>query len=838
MLSPEDEAKTFHLPPGYHMELVLSEPLVREPVLTVFDGDGRMYVAEMRTYMQDIDATNELTPQSLVSRHESTHHDGVYDKHTVYADHLLLPRLVLPLDDRVLIGETDTTTIKMYRDSKHNGIADQKEIFYQGDESDENMEHQESGLIWDIDNWIYSTVNPFRLRWTPKGAVKETVPFNGGQWGLTQDDYGKLFFSNAGAERGLYHFQVPAAYGAIDAPNQFPPDFLTVWPLLPIPDVQGGVSRFRPAEKTLNHFTGCAGQEVYRGDRLPELKGDIFLNEPVGRLIRRAKVSVKDGITILTNPYDHSEFLRSTDPNFRPVNITTGPDGCLYITDMYRGIIQEGNWTRPGSYLRSVILQYGLQNNTGGGRIWRLVHDGIPPGPQPHMLEDSTATLVTYLNHPNGWWRDTAQKLIVLRQDRSVVPALQAMARSSANPLSRIHALWTLEGLGALDASLVRRDFKDPDPNVRSAALRASETLYKAGDTSLRGDIMAMASDKDIDVSLQSFMTAKRLGFPTWHRSLTFAINSSASDGFKSIGRTLLLTPRTFGPKVFVAQDTQLLQKGQAIFSQVCFACHGYDATGMPLDGPDPGATIAPPLAGSRTVNGPPEGLLAVLLHGLGGPVNGKNYTAQMVSMGANNDEWIAAIASYVRNDFGNAASVIEPEDVAKLRAATQVRIQPWTEQEIANLAPRRIEDRAQWKVTASDNPASAPGAIDGDPRTRYTSGSPQHPGQWFEIELPVETEISGIELDQRRFSTDFARAYTIQVSPDGVTWQTAATGHRSGPVVDIQFDPVKARFVRITNMGRYARMFWSIAEVNLFQPAVTPSITAQAALPLKTSMQ
>ena len=209
MLSPQDEARTFHLPPGYHMELVLSEPVIREPVLCVFDGDGRMYVAEMRTYMQDIDATNELAPQSLVSRHESTHHDGVYDKHTVYADHLLLPRMVLPLDDRVLIGETNTDTVNMYRDTKGTGAADEKEVFYKGEEVEANLEHQESGLIWCMDNWLYSTVNNYRLRWTPTGVIKEPVPTNGGQWGLAQDDNGKLWFSNAGGERGLYHFQVP-----------------------------------------------------------------------------------------------------------------------------------------------------------------------------------------------------------------------------------------------------------------------------------------------------------------------------------------------------------------------------------------------------------------------------------------------------------------------------------------------------------------------------------------------------------------------------------------------------------------------------------------------------
>src|SRR5207237_8077677 len=119
----------------------------------------------------------------------------------------------------------------------------------------------------------------------------------------------------------------------------------------------------------------CVGQELFRGDRLPaELRGNVFLPEPVGRMIRRGVVKMNDGITTLKNPYPESEFIRSKDPNFRPVNMATGPDGCLYIVDAYRGIIQEGNWVRAGSYLRPRVEKNGLQINTNHGRVWRIVH--------------------------------------------------------------------------------------------------------------------------------------------------------------------------------------------------------------------------------------------------------------------------------------------------------------------------------------------------------------------------------------------------------------------------------------------------------------------------------
>ena len=154
-LSPEEELKTIELPPGYSLELVLSErDGIREPVAIAFDGDARMYVAEMRTYMQDIDGNNEHDPKSRISRHESTKGDGVFDKHTVYLDNLVLPRAVLPLDDRVLVNVTDTADITINRDSKHNGVADETKVWFKGGPRGGNLEHQSSGLVWGLDNWI------------------------------------------------------------------------------------------------------------------------------------------------------------------------------------------------------------------------------------------------------------------------------------------------------------------------------------------------------------------------------------------------------------------------------------------------------------------------------------------------------------------------------------------------------------------------------------------------------------------------------------------------------------------------------------------------------------
>jgi hypothetical protein len=266
--------------------------------------------------------------------------------------------MVLPLDDRVLVNVTNTSDISIHRDSDGDGKSDTAAKWFDGGPRGGNLEHQPSGLVWGLDNWIYTTYNNYRLRWNGTAEpLREATAGNGGQWGLAQDDFGKMWWSNAGGEKGIWNFQVPIVYAAINAPSQKPADFDNVWPLVALGDFQGGPMRFQsPENKALNHFTATCGQTIFRGDRLPEeLRGNVFLPEPVGRLIRRATVRVEDGVTKVENPHGQSEFIRSTDPNFRPMNMTTGPDGCLYIVDMYRGVVQEAVAIKEGSYLRGVI---------------------------------------------------------------------------------------------------------------------------------------------------------------------------------------------------------------------------------------------------------------------------------------------------------------------------------------------------------------------------------------------------------------------------------------------------------------------------------------------------
>jgi glucose/arabinose dehydrogenase len=496
-LTPEESIKSFNLPKGYHLQLVASEPMIKEPVAIAWDGNAKMYVAEMLTYMLDADASNEQTKVSRISLLEDTDNDGKMDKSSVFIDSLLLPRMILCVNHELLVNETNTITINSYKDTNGDGKADVKRTVFEKEGyalSDRNMEHQRSGLDWNLDNYIYLTYEPVRFRYKNGMLEADSIPAGtGGQWGVTHDNYGRLFLSTAGGESPLVRVQINPAYGALDLPDQFSDEFQQVWPIVATPDVQGGAPRLRP-DSTLNHFTGACGQSIYRGNSLPEdLMGDYMVCEPVGRIIRRAKVINLKGKTIVQNAYYRQEFIASTDMNFRPVNSYTGPDGNLYIVDMHRGIIQQGNWTKPGTFLRKAIDAKGLSKNTGHGRIYRLVHDGYKLQQKPQMLNEPAAKLVTYLDHKNGWWRDNAQKQIVVLGDKSVVPSLeqivsgqQATLLDKPSHLARIHALWTLEGLDALDKDILYTAMKDENSQVRKAAVWISETYIKKNDEQMQ----------------------------------------------------------------------------------------------------------------------------------------------------------------------------------------------------------------------------------------------------------------------------------------------------------------------------------------------------------------
>lgn len=657
-LSPEESLKTMYVPKGYKIKLVASEPLINEPVTVVWDGNGKMYVAQMMTYMQDADAGNENEPWSRISVLEDTDGDGVMDKSTPFIDSLVLPRIILPLDDRLIVGETFKRNLYSYRDTNGDNIADEKILLLEDTVRDNrNLEHQDANMIWSIDNWLYVTNKPFRYRFTQDKFIRDTLPEPApGQWGLTQDETGRLFFSRAGAEVPANGFQQHVSYGVLELPKPWDESFMEPWPIVGTPDAQGGPNRQRPEDNTLNRFTGVAGQEIYLGDKMPPAYGDLFIPEPVGRIVRRAKVNHNDGKIFLENRYDSAEFLASTDPLFRPVHATTGPDGCLYIVDMYRGIIQEGTWVGKGSYLRGVVDEKGHANFHSRGRIYKIIHEEEEPGPMPEMLGKSAEDLVKYLGHNNGWWRNTAQKLIVLKNDQSVVPTLTKILKGDNNAIMRLHALWTLEGLNAIDKNILKKAYTDDDYRVRAAAVRISDRFVRANDDEMIDALKLVAADSNIEVLQQVILTSRIQNDKTKESVRSIAQKYPDNELIKAT------SSENLSPSFDVIQGLRMKYKlrggdaaaqivhGYQIFQELCSTCHGKDAKGI--------AQLAPPLIGSPRVKGDVDVFTKILLHGLEGPVDGKKYNGPMAPIAQENNEYIADIISYVREELNGAGTV------------------------------------------------------------------------------------------------------------------------------------------------------------------------------------
>jgi putative membrane-bound dehydrogenase-like protein len=820
----EDSLKLFKLPPGYHIELVAHEPMVINPVAFAWDGDGRMLVCEMRTYMTTPDAKGEDEPKSRVSMLVDSTGSGVYDKATAYADNLVLPRMVLPLDDRVVIAETYTGKFVSYRDTDGDGIADEHVQVYDGGPSKANLEHQDSALLYGTDNFVYSAQTGSRrfkigadLLWTA-----EQIYGIGSQWGLAQDDLGRLYSSTAGGERPAFGFQQHPSYGALTLPGENADDFSEVFPRMQTVDVQGGLGRVHPIKGTLNHITGCAGQSIYRGDRLPgDLYGDYILPEPVGRLIRRGKVQVVEGKRVLVNAYPGDEFITSTDPAFRPVWTATGPDGCLYIGDLHNGIVQEGNWTRPGSYLREMIDRDGHGTYVGHGRIYRLVNDSAKPGPKPALLKQTPAQLVQYLSHPNGWWRDTAQQLIVLRHDKSVVPALRELVRSGAAPLGKVHALWTLDGLGATEKETLFAAYADADARVRATAVRISESLLHAGDAEVLAKLKAMAQDKDIDVLVQ-LIDSLRFSKDPAAKQLMGEISS------RYVGNEIITAstqqsmrfdpdhPAPFNAQLDAA-TLNLAKKGRDHFTQLCFACHGQDGKGVTTND---GMRMGPSLAGSPRVLGSKECITRIVLHGLQGEVDGKTFAGFMLPMKANDDQWIAEVITYVRTSFGNAAGAVTKDDVARIRAATADRAQPFAINELATWTAVPASVMKGWTFSASLNSDRAKAAADGDMASRWDTGAGQTAGQWFQVDMGKPMTVTQWTVDCSGSNNDYPRGWEVRTSADGKTWsEPLAKGDGKEAVLAIPLAAgTVARYLRIvqTASGKTG-LFWSIHEMSVY---------------------
>ena len=594
---PLEAAAAIDVRPGFRVEVVAHEPMVRDPVAIDFDEDGRMYVCEMPEYNQY--ANPGYRGRGAVRLLEDTDGNGSYDRSLLFADRIDSPGAVICWNGGVFVGAVPD--IVYLKDTNGDGRADVRRRVFTGFARDRAGEAMLNSFRWGLDNRIHLSTNLAggnvrRVGPDAAPAVSvrgrgfifdpRTLAFEltsgGGQHGMSMDDWGRKFVcSNSVPAQMLvyddrYLARNPFLAGPAAAQSIVPTGKHTrLFRLSPFEPWR--VLRTRLRKNKLikgsdeggtpgGFFTGATGVTVYRGDAWPaEYRGNLFVGEVSNNLIFRARLE-RDGVRMVARRADaRREFLASRDNWFRPVQLANAPDGTLYVIDMSRELIEGA------AFLADVILKHiDITSGMDRGRIFRIVPESARLRPPPRLGGLSTTRLVLLLDHPNGWHRDTAARLLYQRQDTAAIGPLSRLARTARSSLGRVHALWALAGLvvdaggdgrpprTALTAELVTRALDDEDPEVRIQALRLAEPLASDSEA-LRLKIVSTVDDAELPVRYQLAFSLGAMPGPVARRALArlirrdvgnswvrFAILSSlAEGGGEVLGR--LVADKAFG---------------------------------------------------------------------------------------------------------------------------------------------------------------------------------------------------------------------------------------------------------------------------------------------------
>jgi putative membrane-bound dehydrogenase-like protein len=496
-LSPEDEQKTFQLADKrLSIDLVAAEPQVDSPVAICWDGDARMYVAEMIDYPAG-------PPAGRISLLEDRDNDGRYEHATVFAKGLPFPNGVLAARGGLLV--TAAPDLLFLEDTDGDGVADKRTVLFTGF-AEGNQQLRANGLTWGLDGWIYGangrsngaitrpgepaekavSINGRDFRFTPDGKRFEATTGQS-QFGQSSDDWGNRFIS---------WNTIPVRHALLQQAFVDRSPRLAMFAVREIADPSdtGQVFPVSPRPKTFNReptdfYNALAGMTYYRGDALGrDYAGSVFAGESLTNLVHR-RALMPEGATFVSRRGEHDrEFLASTDNWFHPVYMTTGPDGSLYVVDFYRRWVEH-----PAFVAESLRDGVDWRQGAGHGRIWKVSHreNTWPPRPQPKLNGAPSAELVKQLESTNGWRRDTAHRLLVERNDASVLPALRTLLAESKTPQAKVHVLGILKSLKLLDDGLLIRALEDGDEHVRQFAVRlAAPRMEKS--PSLRTELLGM----------------------------------------------------------------------------------------------------------------------------------------------------------------------------------------------------------------------------------------------------------------------------------------------------------------------------------------------------------
>jgi putative membrane-bound dehydrogenase-like protein len=714
-LSPEEALASFELEPGYRIELAAAEPLIKSPVAMAFDERGRLYVVENRGYPGPLEGAADDSPaEGAVALLEDTDHDGRFDKRTEFARNLRYPNGIMPWDGGLFVSAAPD--LLYLRDTNRDGVADEQRVVFTGFDTSKTSQLRFSHPTLGIDNWVYLTsglaggritspahpeLAPVVLgsndsRFDPRTLALEATGGQG-QFGLTFDDYGRRF--TCSNRRPVMHVVLEAGDLARNPDLPFSRTVedvspagaqAAVWPI----SGDTTTASFIPSLMSAPHagtFTAASGVHIHRGDALPaEGRGSVFVCESAQNLVQR-QVLTPNGVTFTSRAARTGhDFLASRDTWFRPVFAANGPDGALYVVDMSRRIIDHPQYVPEQS---RALLDFHAGKERG--RIYRIVAADWKRARQRVALDSAPAAeLVRTLGHPNAWWRETAQRLMVERRDTSAIPVLRSMASTGANSVARLHAIWTLDGLGALQPADIDRALRDRDEGVREnavrlAALRLTGTglvprlLPLVGDSADRVRLrVALALGETADSRAVGALAAlaRHDGGQPWMRA---AILSSVRGRIAEFLHAFLTSPASSAGAAMVMQDagqilcaTQGREPCLALIAQVAESPADVDWQAAALSG------IAQGLRTKESGNGGGSPLLA-LVSGDGPDVQAtrarveailSRTSALALDGKARPDQRLAAVALLGHTDHATAgdalASLLAPQQSPDIQAA------------------------------------------------------------------------------------------------------------------------------------------------------------------------
>lgn len=540
----------FQIADGFKIELVASEPLIADPVAMEIDEEGKMYVVEMHGYPLDKSGSGKVI---LLT---DSNGNGIMDQRTVFAEGLRLPTGIMRWKKGVII--TDAPDVLYLEDQDGDGKADISKVLLTGFALS-NPQHNLNTPVFGLDNWIYLAheqaitsklfpeefgdngkeitfperkeasplpvnANGRNVRFKPDSFEMEMLSGDT-QFGQTFDTYGNHFLvSNA---EHLLQEVLQAKYVNRN------PDLLISNSVQSLPD-HGDAAEVFPITENPEHqlltdvgvMTSACGITSYLGGAFPiEYNEMIFVAEPVHNLVHIDKLNPKGATFSGSRVFENKEFLASKDSWFRPVNFYIGPDGALYLVDYYRQIIEHPEW------MSDATIQSGdLQNGMDKGRIYRIIPDYFKTSRDNILLADaSVEVLINALENKNIWWRRNAQRLLVDKKDLSAIPFLKTMASENKFAPARLHALWTLEGLGHLDLTLIKTALQDSEPGIRKNAIKLAEPSLNKNPELIQS-LLKLQEDEDAKVRFQLLCTLGEVDHPSAELARNFILFNDIED--------------------------------------------------------------------------------------------------------------------------------------------------------------------------------------------------------------------------------------------------------------------------------------------------------------------